>query len=180
MSCASADYTVWSIVEPVNVNPATTKWIVDEPVLNISSSFSSEIIATYQKTLSKSFGTITSIRDLKVSSMSKALKNNLSALSFYKETGYDYLIETEFKSVKNDLPNFQVYPDKELTDEIYIRIMVYDLNAKSLIHDKEYRFTQKFEGGNDIAFSTKTEKLYKHAIQSVVKGFGKKYNWDSK
>jgi hypothetical protein len=113
--------------------------------------------------------------------MNRFLKSDLKMLIFYQEqTSYDYLIETEVKTVKNDLPNFQLYPEKGLAGEMYIRIMVYDLKNKILIHDKEFRMNQTFEGGNDIAFSKKTDKFYTIAINTAINEFSRKYNWKLK
>ncbi|MFB9080424.1 hypothetical protein ACFFLS_20020 [Flavobacterium procerum] len=181
-SCAGTDYTVYPIVNPVDVNPKSSTWLIDEAVLNINGYYSTEIIDAYKKILPENFGTVKSIRDYNsLSTINIMLKGNSTALAFYKEkTNCDYVIETEMKSVQNNLPVFQLHPDKSLTDELYIRIMVYNLKSNELVYDKEYRFYQTFTGGNDIAFSDKTEKFYKNAIKATVKDFAHKNGWKSK
>lgn len=181
-SCSTIDYTSYNIITASKIDIKQSKWIIDEPVTNIASHYSNDIIERYKKKLNKNFGLTKSIRDFKnISTMNRFLKSDLKMLIFYEEqTSYDYLIETEVKTVKNDLPNFQLYPEKRLADEMYIRIMVYDLKNKILIHDKEFYFNQTFEGGNNIAFSKTTDKFYKRAINTAINEFGKKYNWKLK
>jgi hypothetical protein len=167
---------------PTNVDIKGSNWIIDEPVINIATNYSSDIAEQYKKELSKNFGQVKSIREFKnLSSMNRFLKSDLKILKFYKEqSNFDYLIETEVKSVKSDLPTFQLYPEKGLSDEMYIRLIVYDLNNMLLVYDREFRFHQSFEGGNDIALSKKKEKFYTVAINTAIKEFGKKYNWEFK
>ena len=179
-SCSTQNFTVFSNVSPVNVNLSQGKWIIDEPDVNIDSYFKSEIIENYKKIIGKKFTTLKSIREFNTISSIRNRDNNPKILSLYKEqTGYDYIIVTEVKLIKNDLPSFQINPDTKLSKELYIRIVVYDLNIKNKIFDKEYNCYNEFTENSDIAFSPKLNKFISRSIKSVIKNFGKNYNWNS-
>jgi hypothetical protein len=179
-SCSTQGFTSFSNVSPVNVNLSQGKWIIDEPEVNIDNYYKSETIENYKKLIGKKFTTLKSIREFNNISSIRGLDNNPKILSLYKEqTGYDFIITTEIKLKKNDLPSFQIYPDTKLSKELYLRIIVYDLNINSKIFDKEYNCYNEFTGNNDIAFSPKLNKFISRSIKSVIKNFGKNYNWNS-
>ena len=179
-SCSTQDFTRYTIVSPVNVTPSKGKWIIDEPVVNIENHYKSEIIESYKNLVGEKFTTLKSIREFNNISPIPGIDNNLNILALYKEqTDYDYLIETEVKLTKNNLRTFQIYPDGDLRKELYIRIIVYDLNIKNKIFDIEYNCYDEFTGHNDIAFSPKLNKFINKSIKSVIKEFGRSYNWDS-
>lgn len=182
ISCSSYNCNAYILTQSVNVNPSKKKWIIDEPTLkNIDIEYEPQIIDGYKKFLSKKVENLKYIGEFNsISTIKKAIKSDLNILSFYKEqTNYDYLIETEISLVKNDLPSFQLYPNQESIREIYAKIMVYDLNSKSLIFEKEYNITDTFEDHNDIAFSPKLKKFIHWSIKKVTKDLGKKYNWSA-
>lgn len=179
-SCSSYNCNSYIVTQPVNVNPSNGKWIIDEPTLkNIDAKYETKIIDSYKKFLSKKVGEIKYIGEFnKIATIKKAIKSDLKILVFYKEqTNYDYLIETEISLVKNDLPSFQLYPDKNLTKELYAKITVYDLNLRTLVFEKEYNISDTFEGNNDIAISSKLKNFINWSIKKITKDLGKKYNW---
>lgn len=179
-SCSTQDFTRYTIVSPVNVSLSKGKWIIDEPVVNIENYYKSEIIENYKNLVGEKFTTLKSIREFNNISPIPGIDSNLNILGLYKEqTDYDYLIETEVKLTKNNLPTFQIYPENDLRKELYIRIIVYDLNIKNKIFDIEYNCYSEFTGHNDIAFSPKLNKFINKSIKSVIKEFGRNYNWDS-
>jgi len=173
-SCARFFYTNSTITKPINVNPKKGKWLIDEPLLNkLNANYETVTIDYYQKILNKKFNDLKSIRELNnITTFKKNITSNLKILDFYKQqTNFDYLITTKLDLIKND--------NNALTKELNIKIIVYDLNTKSLIFEKEYISCDKFTGFDDIPLPSRLERFMNLSIEKAIKDFGNKKNWSA-
>lgn len=175
-SCVTyrGNFTTNTIIKPVNVNPLYGRWVVDEPVLEkMDQYYETIVIDAYKKVLVNKFPSLKTIREFDdATSLKNNTENNLKTLNYYKEkTQFDYLIATKLNLIKVDNNNF--------TKELYIKIIVYNLNYKNKIFEKEYTFKDDFTGFNDNPFASRLDKFLKISINDCIKNFGKKENWKS-
>lgn len=173
-SCVTykGNYTTNTILKPVNVNPLHGRWVVDEPVLEkIDKSYETVVIDFYKTLLINKFTTLKTIREFDdITSLKNNTENNLKTLQYYREkTNFNYLISTKLDMIKVDNNYF--------TKELFIKIIVYNLNSKIKIFEKEYIFKDDFTGFDDYPFASNLDKFIKVSIKDCIKNFGKKDNW---
>jgi len=152
-SCATFTYTNLTVTKPINVNPLNGKWLIDEPLLNgLESNYETITLNYYKNLLNHKFNNLKSIRDFNK-----------------QQTSCDYLISTKLDLIKNN--------DNTLTKELSIVIIVYDLNTKDLIFEKQYMSYDKFTGFDDIPLPSRLSRFMNLSIEKAIKDFGNKKNW---
>lgn len=174
-SCAPKGFELISntIIKPVNIDRANGKWVIDEPLLEkVDISFESTTLELYEKLLKKKYTYLKSIRDFHMTSIKSVTEKNKTALDFYKQkTNCDYLIATTIKLIKVD--------DDNLTKELYMKIITYDLNTKKVIFEKEYNFKDNFIGFKDSPFSSNLKKFIDISLKKGIKDFAKDKTWNT-
>lgn len=153
------------IIKPTNINPKEGKWLIDEPLLDkVDLLFESTTTEYYKELLSNKFSYLKSISDLnKMSTLKKAVDKDLKALEFYKQqTDFDYLISTKLE---------MTLCNKPLKKMLSIKILVYNLNTKSLILENEYHSWKKCRGSAEI------KKFVDSSLKIAITDFAKKNSW---
>lgn len=159
------------LAKPINLNLKESKWLIDEPILDkINIAFESITTNYYKEILHKRFPNLKSISDLNnISSLKNTVEKNRKVLAFYKDqTNFDYLISTRIELATGHDPNLKL---------LSIKIVVHDLNTKSLIFENEYHSTKWYISSAKHLNLDKLKGFIDSSIKIAIKSFAKKDNW---
>ncbi len=180
-SCASYDSNYSYEIKPIKFNPEIGKWIINKPFLgkNIDLSFESEILKNYKKHLKNKIGReLLLISEFNKLFLPEKDRTEEGLAIIYEQTKFDFLIDTSIDILKNELPIIDINTDLKRQKEIILIITIYDLKNKDVILKKEHFYNESFDGNNDIAFSSKINKLISFSIKKSIKGLKSKHNWN--
>ncbi len=181
-ACTTVEYSKFTNIAPVNINPQKTHWLIDFPMLsNINSNLKYEIIAiAKQQLVKKKFKEVHTITDFNhFNSFSKIVQSDLDVLDLYKEQyNCDYVIVPHITKIDNELNPCKIFPDKRHPDKVNIQILVYDVSSKEVICDTEYVCEYEVGQGFDPNYSKGFDKFVLQCMKPIFKEFGKKYNWE--
>ncbi|WCO03588.1 hypothetical protein [Psychroserpens ponticola] len=180
-SCASYDSNYSYEVKPIKFNPEIGKWIINKPFLgkNIDFSFENEVLINYKKYLNKKIGKeFALISEFNNLFLPKKDRTEEGLAVIYEQTKFDFLIDTSIDILKDELPIIDINTELKRQKEIRLIITIYDLKSKDIILKKEHFYNESFDGNNDIAFSSKINKLISFSIKKSIKGLKNKHNWN--
>ncbi|PXY43588.1 hypothetical protein [Flavobacterium hydrophilum] len=160
-------YNNYLSIKPTNTSLKQGKWLIDEPLLErFYLNTESVVSEIYKNKLTSKYDNIKYLSDLnEVPSFNKALDKSVKALDFYKsKTGFNYLISTKLEITNSN------FSDKKI---LTIRLIVYNLDTKCIILDKDYYSAKRINNFNSNMFKEFVEK----SMKKVIKDFTKNDNW---
>jgi hypothetical protein len=184
-SCSSINYHYASetLTQPTNINPLKGKWLIDKPTLNQLDLYYEEIIiAGYKKNFSKKTEKFDYIFDFKnIFTLNETKDKSSKVLDLYKsQLDYDYLISTNISLMKNEKPTIPILPERGISRELKTNVIVYDLNLKKIIFEKEYITKEVVyaQFGVINIIDTKLEKFVEWTVKKVTSDLQKEHNWN--
>jgi hypothetical protein len=176
-SCATVpSYTINPTIEPVNINPKESKWLVDEPTgIKVDNHFKYNAMAQYKELLHNNFGTVSTVSDFGLPSLKEMIEKEPKVLDLYLDkTQYDFVIETKIELTRNDIKGLQLEKDETISNEVVIEIKAYSLSNKEIVFQKEYTFTETANPG----IVNNADGFIDSCIKTGIKAFSSAYNWN--